>query len=614
VRRELRLLVHVDRLIAEEEYLELDQGSRDLLDDLRRVLGTQVQAAHLAANAAALGEDLDVLEPLAGDSLARVSQELARAEVDAARGADGRPRFVAGSLAPTNRTCSISPDVNNPGHRNITFEELVIAYGEEAEALLDGGADLLMVETIFDPLNAKAAVFAVRDILRRRGLHDMPVWVSGTITDASGRTLTGQTPEAFWISLRHSNPSVFGLNCALGATAMRPYVEEISWAADTLVSVHPNAGLPNELGGYDETPDQMATILAEFAEAGLVNIVGGCCGTTPEYIKAISAAVEGIAPRKVPEKKKGTFLAGLEPLHIDDESLFVNVGERTNVAGSRRFAKLIRDGKMEEALEVGRQQVRGGAQIVDVNMDDAMLESVEAMGTFLNVLASDPEVSRVPVMIDSSRWEVIEAGLRRIQGKGVVNSISLKDGEDLFRQRARMIMRYGAAAIIMAFDEKGQADSLERRNAICGRAWKILVEEEGFPPEDVIFDPNVFAVATGLDEHNNYGLDFIACCQHIKENMPGALISGGISNLSFSFRGNDTVREAMHSVFLFYAIEAGLDMGIVNAGQLAVYEEIEPTLLAAVEDVVLNRGTGATDRLIELATQTVGKRHSAKTI
>ena len=519
-----------------------------------------------------------------------------------------RPRFVAGSLAPTNRTCSISPDVNNPGHRNITFEELVIAYGEEAEALLDGGADILMVETIFDPLNAKAAVFAVGDILRRRGLHDMPVWVSGTITDASGRTLTGQTPEAFWISLRHSNPSVFGLNCALGATAMRPFVEEISWAADTLVSVHPNAGLPNELGGYDETPEQMAGILAEFAEAGLLNIVGGCCGTTPEYIKAIDQAVKGIPPRKVPGKKKGTFLAGLEPLHIDDESLFVNVGERTNVAGSRRFARLIRDGKMEEALEVGRQQVRGGAQIVDVNMDDAMLESVEAMGTFLNVLASDPEVSRVPVMIDSSRWEVIEAGLRRIQGKGVVNSISLKDGEEEFRLRARMIMRYGAAAIVMAFDEKGQADTLERRNAICGRAWKILVEEEGFPAEDVIFDPNVFAVATGLSEHDTYGLDFIACCQHIKENMPGALISGGISNLSFSFRGNDTVREAMHSVFLFHAIEAGLSMGIVNAGQLAVYEEIKPELLKAVEDVILNRRPDATERLLEIATSTSGSR------
>jgi len=523
-----------------------------------------------------------------------------------------RPRFVAGSLAPTNRTCSISPDVNNPGHRNITFEQLVIAYGEEAEALLDGGADILLVETIFDPLNAKAAVFAVGDVLRRRGLRDFPVWVSGTITDASGRTLTGQTPEAFWISLRHCDPAVFGLNCALGAAAMRPFVEEISWAADTLVSAHPNAGLPNELGGYDETPDQMAGILAEFAEAGLLNIVGGCCGTTPEYIKAIAKAVEGIAPRQVPGKKSGTFLAGLEPLHIDQDSLFVNIGERTNVAGSKRFARLIRDGKLEEALEVGRQQVRGGAQMVDVNMDDAMLESVEAMSTFLNVLASDPEVSRVPVMIDSSRWDVIEAGLRRIQGKGVVNSISLKDGEDEFRRRARLVRRYGAAAIVMAFDEKGQADSLERRMAICDRAWKILVEEEGFPAEDVIFDPNVFAVATGIAEHENYGLDFIACCQHIKDNMPGALVSGGISNLSFSFRGNDTVREAMHSAFLYHAIAAGLDMGIVNAGQLAVYEEIAPELLEAVEDVILNRRPDATERLTEIATSTTGSRSERK--
>ena len=523
-----------------------------------------------------------------------------------------RPRFVAGSLAPTNRTCSISPDVNNPGYRNITFDQLVTAYGEEAEALLDGGADILMVETIFDPLNAKAAVFAIGGLLRRRGLHDFPVWISGTITDASGRTLTGQTPEAFWISLRHAEPAVFGLNCALGATAMRPFIEEISWAADTLVSAHPNAGLPNELGGYDETPEQTAGILAEFAEAGLLNIVGGCCGTTPAHIKAIAAAVEKIPPRQTPEKKSGTVLAGLEPLHIDEDSLFVNIGERTNVAGSRRFARLIRDGKMEEALEVGRQQVRGGAQMIDVNMDDPMLESVEAMSTFLNVLASDPEVSRVPVMIDSSRWEVIEAGLQRVQGKGVVNSLSLKDGEDEFRRRARLVRRYGAATIVMAFDEHGQADSLERRIEICRRAWKILVEEEGFSAGDVIFDPNVFAVATGLSEHDTYAVDFIDACRTIKETMPGALVSGGISNLSFSFRGNDTVREAMHSVFLYHAIAAGLDMGIVNAGQLAVYEEIAPDLLEAVQDVILNRRSDATERLTEIATATDGKKHARK--
>jgi 5-methyltetrahydrofolate--homocysteine methyltransferase len=519
-----------------------------------------------------------------------------------------RPRFVAGSLAPTNRTCSISPDVNDPGLRNITFNDLVLAYGEEAEALLDGGADFLMIETVFDPLNAKAAVFACRRLMRERGLTEMPLWVSGTITDASGRTLTGQTPAAFWTSLQHADPSVFGLNCALGAAAMRPFVEEVAWHADTLVSIHPNAGLPNELGGYDETPEQMAGILADFAENGLLNIAGGCCGTTPEFIQAIDKALQGIKPRLVPEARKGTWLAGLEPLNITDDSLFVNIGERTNVAGSRKFARLIKENDMEAALEVGRRQVRGGAQIVDVNMDDAMLESVEAMSTFLNVLAGDPEVSRVPVMIDSSRWEVLEAGLQRIQGKGVVNSISLKDGEEEFRRRAGLVRDYGAAAIVMAFDEKGQADTLERRVAVCQRAHDILVNEEGWNPGDIIFDPNVFAVATGLPEHDTYAVDFIEACRQIKSRMPGVLISGGISNLSFSFRGNDTVREAMHSVFLFHAIEAGLDMGIVNAGQLAVYEEIEPTLLAAVKDVVLNQGTGATDRLIELATQTVGKK------
>ena len=598
------------------------QGNNDILSLTRPDVISGIYRGYLEA-----GADIITTNTFNGTSVAQsdygtehlvrdfniAAARLARAAADEFTAANpDRPRFVAGSLAPTNRTCSISPDVNNPGYRNITFDQLVTAYGEEAEALLDGGADILMVETIFDPLNAKAAVFAVGDLLRRRGLHDYPVWISGTITDASGRTLTGQTPEAFWISLRHAVPAVFGLNCALGATAMRPFVEEISWAADTLVSAHPNAGLPNELGGYDETPEQMAGILAEFAAAGLLNIVGGCCGTTPAHIKAIAAAVEGIPPRQVPAKKSGTFLAGLEPLHIDEDSLFVNIGERTNVAGSRRFARLIRDDKMEEALEVGRQQVRGGAQIIDVNMDDAMLESVEAMGTFLNVLASDPEVSRVPVMIDSSRWDVIEAGLQCIQGKGVVNSLSLKDGEDEFRRRARLVKRYGAAAVVMAFDEQGQADSLERRIEVCRRAWKILVEQESFPAEDVIFDPNVFAVATGLPEHDTYAVDFIDACRTIKEIMPGALVSGGISNLSFSFRGNDTVREAMHSVFLYHAIAAGLDLGIVNAGQLAVYEEIAPKLMEAVEDVILNRRPDATERLTEIAMATVGKKSTRK--
>ena len=534
---------------------------------------------------------------------------LARTEADAQTArTPGRPRFVAGSLAPTNRTCSISPDVNDPALRNVTFAELAAAYAEEAEALLDGGVDILMVETVFDPLNAKAAVFALDEVLRRRGLVDFPVWISGTITDASGRTLTGQTPEAFWISLRHARPAVFGLNCALGATAMRPFVEEISAVADTLVSAHPNAGLPNEMGGYDETPGQTAGILGEFAAAGLLNVVGGCCGTGPDHVRAIAAAVADKAPRRVPAPRKGTFLAGLEPLVIDDESLFVNVGERTNVAGSKRFARLIRDGQIEQALEVGRQQVRGGAQMVDVNMDDAMLDAPAAMATFLNVLAGDPEIARVPVMIDSSDWAVIEAGLQRIQGKGVVNSISLKDGEAEFRRRARLVRRYGAAAVVMAFDERGQADTLERRKEVCARAWRVLVDEEGFPPEDVIFDPNVFAVATGLPEHDRYALDFLETCRFIKETMPGARVSGGISNLSFSFRGNDAVREAMHSAFLYRAIGAGLDMGIVNAGQLAVYEEIEPELLEAVEDVIFARRPDATERLVELAGRTAGRK------
>jgi len=594
------------------------KGNNDILCLTRPQVIKEIHRGYLAA-----GADIITTNTFNGTSIAQAdygathlvrdinvaAARLAREAADEFTAAEpARPRLVAGSLAPTNRTCSISPDVNDPGKRNVTFNQLVAAYGEEAEALLDGGVDILMVETIFDPLNAKAAVFAIEKLLLARGLVDFPVWVSGTITDASGRTLTGQTPEAFWISLRHADAAVFGLNCALGATAMRPFVAEISAVADTLVSAHPNAGLPNELGGYDETPDQMAAIMGEFAEAGILNIAGGCCGTTPEYISAIAESVAGVPPRQVAAPRRGTYLAGLEPLVIDEDSLFVNIGERTNVAGSRRFAKLIREGNLEAALEVGRKQVRGGAQIVDVNMDDAMLESVEAMSDFLNVLASDPEVSRVPVMIDSSRWDVIEAGLQRIQGKGVVNSISLKDGEDELRRRARLIRRYGAAAVVMAFDEQGQADSLKRRVEICRRAWRVLVEEEGFAPEDVIFDPNVFAVATGIEEHRTYALDFIETCRVIKETMPGALVSGGISNLSFSFRGNDTVREAMHSVFLYHAIDAGLDLGIVNAGQLAVYAEIDAELLKVVEDVILDRSDDATERLTAIATRTVGSR------
>ncbi|MBK8166950.1 MAG: methionine synthase [bacterium] len=535
---------------------------------------------------------------VASASLAReAADEFTRRDPD-------RPRFVAGSLAPTNRTCSISPDVNDPGLRNVTFMELVATYTEEAEALLDGGADLLLIETIFDPLNSKAAVFAVRQLLERRGTPDLPVWISGTIVDASGRTLTGQTAEAFWISLRHADATAFGLNCALGAQALRPFLAEVAELADTLVSIHPNAGLPNELGGYDETPEQMAAVLAGFARDGLVNIVGSCCGTTPAYTRAIAEALRGLPPRRVPAPRRGTYLAGLEALRLDESSLFVNIGERTNVAGSKKFARLIRDGRHEEALEVARQQVQGGAQIIDVNMDDAMLDAPVAMTSFLNMVASDPEISRVPVMVDSSDFAVIEAGLRCLQGKGVVNSLSLKDGEDEFRRRARLVRIYGAATVVMAFDEQGQADTLERRVSVCRRAWDILTKEIGFPPEDVIFDPNVFAVATGLPEHDRYAVDFIEACRQIKATMPGARVSGGISNLSFAFRGNDAVREAMHSVFLYHAIAAGLDMGIVNAGQLAVYTDIEPSLLEAVEDVILARRPDAAERLLAVAAAT----------
>ena len=605
------------------------KGNNDLLCLTRPEVITEIHRGYLAA-----GADIITTNTFNGTAVAQAEYRTGHLVRDinvaaaglARRAADeftkidpGRPRYVAGSLAPTNRTCSISPDVSDPGLRNITFADLVRAYGEEAEALLDGGVDILMVETVFDPLNAKAAVFAITGLLARRGLADFPVWISGTITDASGRTLTGQTPEAFWISLEHARPTVFGLNCALGASAMRPYVEEIAGVAHTLVSAHPNAGLPNDLGGYDETPDQMAAVLADFCSEGLLNIVGGCCGTTPAFIAAIAEAVAGMAPRSLPGRRPGTFLAGLEPLRITEESLFVNVGERTNVAGSRRFARLIREDRIEEALEVGREQVRGGAQVIDVNMDDAMLDSTAAMTGFLNVLAADPEISRVPVMIDSSRWEVLEAGLQCIQGKGIVNSLSLKDGEQEFRRRARLVRRYGAAVVVMAFDEQGQADSLERRLEICRRAWGILVQEEGFSPTDIIFDANVFAVATGIPEHDRYAVDFIAACRAIKATMPGVLVSGGISNLSFSFRGNDRIREAMHSVFLYHAIAAGLDMGIVNAGQLAVYQDIEPELLAAVEDVILGRvapderGRTPTERLTALATvQVKGKGGTAE--
>ena len=524
---------------------------------------------------------------------------LARAAADAVATPE-RPRYVAGALGPTNKTASISPDVNDPGARNVSYDELVAAYLEQANGLVDGGADLLLIETIFDTLNAKAAIFALETLFEERGRR-WPVVISGTITDASGRTLSGQVTEAFWNSVRHARPIAVGLNCALGAAEIRPYLAELSRIADTFVSCYPNAGLPNAFGEYDETADQMASVLQEFTGAGLVNIVGGCCGTTPDHIAAINRVVEGVAPRAVPAVTPAMRLSGLEPLNITEDSLFVNVGERTNITGSARFRNLIKAGDYDTALSVAAQQVENGAQVIDVNMDEGMIDGVAAMERFLKLVASEPDISRVPVMVDSSKWEVIEAGLRCVQGKPIVNSISLKEGEEKFVEQARLCRRYGAAAVVMAFDEDGQADNLERRTAICERAYRLLVDEVGFPAEDIVFDPNVFAVATGIEEHASYGRDFIEATRWIKENLPGAKVSGGISNVSFSFRGNNPVREAIHAVFLYHAIEAGLDMGIVNAGALVVYDEIDPELRDRIEDVVLNRRPDAAERLLEIA-------------
>jgi 5-methyltetrahydrofolate--homocysteine methyltransferase len=528
-----------------------------------------------------------------------VSAQLARKAADEFSTPE-RPRFVAGILGPTSRTASLSPDVNDPGARNVTFDELVEAYVESTEALIEGGSDIIMVETIFDTLNAKAALFAVQLVFEKQG-YKLPIMISGTITDASGRTLSGQTPEAFWNSVRHSKPISVGLNCALGPKELRPHLLEISNSADTLVSAHPNAGLPNEFGGYDLDAQAMAETVAEFASAGLLNIVGGCCGTTPEHIFAIAEAVADIAPRKIPEITPACRLSGLEPFTISAESLFVNVGERCNVTGSAAFKRLILEENYDAALEVARQQVLNGAQIIDVNMDEGMLESLPAMVKFLHLIASEPDISRVPIMVDSSKWDVIEAGLKCIQGKSVVNSISLKEGEAEFIERAKLCKKHGAAIVVMAFDEDGQADNLQRRQQICQRSYDILVNEIGFPAEDIIFDPNVFAVATGIEEHNRYGLDFIQACTWIKANLPHALISGGISNVSFSFRGNNPVREAIHSVFLYHAIREGLSMGIVNAGQLAVYDDLPEELRNVVEDVVLLRTSEGTDNLLAIA-------------
>ncbi|MFA0015489.1 methionine synthase [Vibrio lentus] len=513
-----------------------------------------------------------------------------------------KPRFVAGVLGPTNRTCSLSPDVNDPGYRNVSFDELVVAYSESTRALIKGGSDLILIETIFDTLNAKACSFAVESVFEEMGIT-LPVMISGTITDASGRTLSGQTTEAFYNALRHVKPISFGLNCALGPDELREYVGEMSRISECHVSAHPNAGLPNAFGEYDLSPEDMAEHVKEWAESGFLNLIGGCCGTTPEHIRQMAEAVEGVTPRQLPDLPVSCRLSGLEPLTISKESLFVNVGERTNVTGSARFKRLIKEELYDEALSVAREQVENGAQIIDINMDEGMLDAEACMVKFLNLCASEPEISKVPVMVDSSKWEVIEAGLKCIQGKGIVNSISLKEGKEKFVEQAKLVRRYGAAVIVMAFDEVGQADTRERKVEICTNAYNILVDEVGFPPEDIIFDPNIFAVATGIDEHNNYAVDFIEAVGDIKRDLPHAMISGGVSNVSFSFRGNNYVREAIHAVFLYHCFKNGMDMGIVNAGQLEIYDNVPEDLREAVEDVVLNRRDDSTERLLDIATE-----------
>jgi 5-methyltetrahydrofolate--homocysteine methyltransferase len=542
----------------------------------------------------------------AGATLAR--EAAAQAETE-----DGRRRFVAGAIGPTNRTASISPDVSNPGFRAITFDQLRAAYGEQVRGLIDGGADLLLIETIFDTLNAKAAIFAISEICDQRGV-DLPIMISGTITDRSGRLLSGQTPAAFWNSVGHARPLTIGLNCALGAREMRAHIAELARVADTFVCAYPNAGLPNEFGYYDESPAYMAELLGEFAEAGLVNVVGGCCGTTPEHIRAIAQAVAGKSPRTIPDVPRQLRLSGLESFTLTPEIPFVNVGERTNVTGSAKFRKLITADDYPTALSIAREQVENGAQVIDVNMDEGLLDSEQAMTTFLNLIAAEPDVARVPVMVDSSKFSVIEAGLKCLQGKSVVNSISLKEGEAAFIDHARTVRRYGAAVVVMAFDEKGQADTLERKTTICKRAYDILVNQVGFPPEDVIFDPNIFAVATGMEEHNSYGAAFIEAAGWIRKNLPHVHVSGGVSNLSFSFRGNERVRQAMHSVFLYHGIKAGMDMGIVNAGQIAVYDDLDAELREACEDVVLNRRSDAAERLLDLAKKFQGTGQEAREV
>jgi 5-methyltetrahydrofolate--homocysteine methyltransferase len=586
------------------------KGNNDILSLTQPALIQEIHRGFLAAgadlietntfNATAISQADYGTTGLARE-LNREAARIARAAVDDYMAENaGHERYVLGALGPTNRTASLSPDVNRPEYRNITFEELRDAYAEAAAGLLEGGADLLVVETVFDTLNCKAALFGIEQTFDAF-TYRVPVMVSGTIIDASGRTLSGQTVEAFWHSIRHARPFAVGLNCALGAAEIRPWIKELARVADCPVSLYPNAGLPNELGEYDDTPEQMAGLLGEFAADGLLNLVGGCCGTRPEHIAAIAGATRDVAPRTIPVPEAFCRLSGLEPLTLTPDLNFVNIGERTNVTGSAIFRRLIQNDDYPAALDVARQQVENGAQIIDVNMDEGLLDGPAAMRTFLKLIASEPDIARVPVMIDSSRWEVLEAGLQCLQGKGVVNSISLKEGEEAFIEQARLVLRYGAAVIVMAFDENGQADTLERRVAVCKRAWDILTETVGFPPEDIIFDPNIFAIATGIPEHDNYGVDFIEATRQIKQVCPGALISGGLSNISFSFRGQDRIREAIHSVFLYHAIRAGLDMAIVNAGQLEIYDEIDPRLRDAVEDVVLNRTSDGTERLLELA-------------
>ncbi|EID4425342.1 methionine synthase [Vibrio vulnificus] len=603
------------------------KGNNDLLVLTQPQLIKEIHHAYLEAGA-------DILETntfnattiaMADYDMESLSEEINFAAAKLAREAadewtaknPAKPRYVAGVLGPTNRTCSISPDVNDPGYRNVSFDELVAAYSESTRALIRGGSDLILIETIFDTLNAKACAFAVESVFEELGFA-LPVMISGTITDASGRTLSGQTTEAFYNSLRHVRPISFGLNCALGPDELRPYVEELSRISETFVSTHPNAGLPNAFGEYDLSPEEMAEHVKEWAQSGFLNLIGGCCGTTPEHIRHMAMAVEGVSPRVLPEIPVACRLSGLEPLTIAKDTLFVNVGERTNVTGSARFKRLIKEELYDEALDVAREQVENGAQIIDINMDEGMLDAEACIVRFLNLCASEPEISKVPIMVDSSKWEVIEAGLKCIQGKGIVNSISLKEGKEKFVEQAKLIRRYGAAVIVMAFDEVGQADTRERKLEICTKAYRILVDEVGFPPEDVIFDPNIFAVATGIDEHNNYAVDFIEAVADIKRDLPHAMISGGVSNVSFSFRGNNYVREAIHAVFLYHCFKNGMDMGIVNAGQLEIYDNVPEKLREAVEDVVLNRRDDATERLLEIAEEyrenAVGKQEDASAL